>query len=695
LHHFTLSDLARSLAAACLFPLFVLAPGYAVAWLFDLFDFRKRTAPFRLALALPLSIGIVPIFVYLLGRFAGMPAVWGVFALLWIYTAWILIRHKPGKWPRPSKDRTILVLAIVWVAIALFSLCDLQIGNKLYYSTIALDYSVRTQFIHAISANGIPPVNPFFFSGESAPLRYHYFWLIPCGLVNVLGSRFFGAREAWIAGALWCGLGLMATVALFFRLFAWRGPETFRRRAAIGIALLAVTGLDVIPNALLWFMYNVGAADTILPTVEWWNEQIDSFIWTALWEAHHLAGLISVLVAFLLLCEAARHTGRTRWSYAAIAGVALASSFGDSIYIAFVFGVFLAVWTVVTFLKNWRAETAALVIAGAVCLLLAAPYLASMAGGTSAASGGAFPFTFDMRRFFLVDRILKAQGHGEWWRLTLFNTALLPLNYLLELGFFLAAGLLWWRARAKPLARNELALALMILTSAAICTFLRSTVIDNNDLGWRGFLVAQFGLLLWSVDIAADWKRHRNAILAAMLLLGAAGTAYDLVMLRAYPVLADSGALPHLIWMSPDRHLGERNYAVREAYEWAHKATPGAVLQFDPHVVWQDTPGFLYSDRQIAAADEQCLAGFGGDKARCTSLMGTVKSLYPDKGRVAPGSMAKACQSLPADLIVAKDTDAVWKDRSSWVWHDLPVFANGYTRLFECSAAQASAVAKR
>ena len=291
----------------------------------------------------------------------------------------------------------------------------------------------------------------------------------------------------------------MSTVALFLRLFVWQGPGNFRRRAVIGILLLGVTGLDILPNALLWFLYSKGLANSILPTVEWWNEQIDGFTWTALWEAHHLAGLLSVLIAFLLLREAPQREGLERWKYVAAAGIALASSFGDSIYIAFVFGVFLLAWTAVAFAKKWRAEAAVSLAAGAICLLLAAPYLASMAGGPSTAGGAAFPIAFDMRRFFLIDRILKAQGHGEWWRLTLINTALLPLNYLLELGFFFAAGLLWWRrrpAKSEPLTRNQLALGLMVLTSVAICSCLRSTVIDNNDLGWRGFLLAQFGLLL-------------------------------------------------------------------------------------------------------------------------------------------------------------------------------------------------------
>ena len=36
---------------------------------------------------------------------------------------------------------------------------------------------------------------------------------------------------------------------------------------------------------------------------------------------------------------------------------------------------------------------------------------------------------------------------------------------------------------------------------------------------------------------------------------------------------------------------------------------------------------------------------------------------------------------------VAKDTDAVWRDRESWVWSGKPIFANGYVRLFACPAA--------
>jgi hypothetical protein len=361
---------------------------------------------------------------------------------------------------------------------------------------------------------------------------------------------------------------------------------------------------------------------------------------------------------------------------------------GTAIYITFVFGAFLLLWTVVAVAKKWRAETAALIAAGVLCAVLALPYLASMTGGAGAGSGpGGFPIAFRVRRFYVLHTILASQGRDQAWRLAMVDGATLPLNYLFELGFFMAAGILWWRrrrARREPLSRAELAIALMIATSVAICSFLCSTVIANNDLGWRGFLVAQFGLLLWSVDVVLDRRYKRSVVLAAMMALGAAGTVADVFLFRVYPVLADRGALPELTWMSPDRKLGERNFALREAYEWADRHTPaGAIVQFDPHPALQDTTAFLYSNRQIAAADQWCLAGFGGDASLCAPMVAAADLLFPQRGQPAPESSA-ACEKLGADVLIVKDTDFVWSVHDSWVWREKPLYANRMVRVFGC-----------
>jgi hypothetical protein len=55
-------------------------------------------------------------------------------------------------------------------------------------------------------------------------------------------------------------------------------------------------------------------------------------------------------------------------------------------------------------------------------------------------------------------------------------------------------------------------------------------------------------------------------------------------------------------------------------------------------------------------------------------------------------SLSEGCRSLPVDTFIAKDTDAVWKDRQSWVWRSRPVYANAYMRLFRCGSARGDLV---
>ena len=163
------------------------------------------------------------------------------------------------------------------------------------------------------------------------------------------------------------------------------------------------------------------------------------------------------------------------------------------------------------------------------------------------------------------------------------------------------------------------------------------------------------------------------------------GTIYDAAILRFYPVLADAGVVAHIGWLSPDRQLGARNYLAREAYEWIARSTPPrAFVQFDGHVLNQDTSAMMYARRSVVAGNLGCLAEFGGDASVCRGLIAKLTPLYPDQGQPAAASIAAACRSLPADMFVAKDTDAAWADRDGWVWKERPVFANRCFRVFRC-----------
>jgi hypothetical protein len=688
-HNYMIEDLSAVLKAIAFFPVFVLFPGYVAGWLLDLFDFRRRTLIFRVSLGIPLSISICPILTFLTARYCGLAAVWAFYAAAAIlFFALAGIDLAKGRVPRPLFPAYTHVFGAIfggWLAIAVLSLVDLQIGNRLYYPTSAIDYALRSGLVHSITATGVPPQNPFFEPGHPVLLRYHYFWLLICSLAQQATGG-ITARQALIAGTFWIGVALVALLAIYLRLFS-SGPfnRPLHQRLLTGVALLAITGLDILPSLFFLWLHARDMVPFVQPGVELWNEHVDWFLGTVISTPHAIAAIIACFTAFLLLFHAA---GARR--YIVPAALAFASSVGYSVYVVFVFAAFLAIWTAIALWKRWYRDAAAVCIAGAASLALALPYLRGLSG--SGAGGPIMRFTV---RTFSLAALVRTDGLSSTWRLIVVNTPLLPLNYLLEFGlFFLVARHKWRQHRdsGRPASRQDLAMTVMAVTSTMICTFLNSNVIGNNDLGWRGFLVAQFALLLWAVDIFGErdtlafLNPSQRQLLAVFFALGFAGTVTDLAMIRLYPVLADRGVVPPLDWMSPDRDFGHRTYAARSAYEWIQTATPStAAVQANPHITFQDTLGMIYGDRRVVAADDiACLAAFGGDPKDCPPIVSRLHQLFPKDGRPAAASIREVCGALPIDVLVAKDTDSAWSDRESWVWKERPIYANQFVRAFAC-----------
>ena len=693
-YHFMAADLRGSLLAILIFPLFVWAPGYVLGFAFNLFEFRSRSAPFRAIISLPLAFALCPILTYFVGRCGSVRVAQGLYLAVALALLALLVFHATGGRLRRRLPEGWVFFAVAisaWLLITLFYLVDLQTGDRLYYSTTSPDYSLRASLIHSVTVTGVPPQNPLFLPSPPAPLRYHYFWMMTCSLVNRLGSPWVSARHAEIGGAFWCGIGLMALLAACLRLFALDQEIPLARRLRTGVLLMAITGLDILPGTFLLFLYALGQMDFVLPSLECWNEYVDWFLHSAIWAPHAIAALIAAITGFLLIWHGASKNGWNGWArYGFPAGVAFASAAGTSIWVAFVFAVFLCVWMAICIGKRWRRDTMAMAVAGIVCCALIFPFLHALGPGPTEGS----PIHFTVRAFSMTALVPIWPGMPGWLRLILVNGPLLPLNYALEFGFFFfVAGVKWRRYRAgldQP-SRRDAACLTMLLTSALICTFLSSDVNGTNDLGWRGFLPAQFVLLVWAVDI---WPRRdrlnflsarRKRLLTACIVLGAAGTVYEIAIVRFYGMLADRGVVPPQRSMSPDRQFGKRNYAARAAYEWVRATTPEtASLQYNPDVDQQETDAMLYSDRRIVAAGRHCDVTYGGDPKLCGPVMARLERLYPAAGQPAGISLAEVCRDLPIDVIVAKDTDPVWSDPQSWVWSVKPVFANAYMRLFSC-----------
>src|SRR5262249_55758196 len=151
---------------------------------------------------------------------------------------------------------------------------------------------------------GLPANNPFFFPGHGSALRYHYFWMLLCSIVHQMGFGSLDARSAFIAGSLWCGIGLICLIPLYLRIFSPGGAANLVKRGTIGIALLGVTGVDILGALFMIWLQRIGLIGGMSPSVEWWNEQVDGWLYTMLWEPHYLCALIACLTGFLILWEA-------------------------------------------------------------------------------------------------------------------------------------------------------------------------------------------------------------------------------------------------------------------------------------------------------------------------------------------------------------------------------------------------------
>ena len=691
MHNFLEFDISACIAATLLFSLFALVPGYVAAWLTELLDFRQRSLTTRIAIAIPLSIGITPALSYLAGRFVGMTAEWAVFGLATIAFGAIAARElmHAGKlrW-----TRTALVFAVIvggWALIGLISLVDVQIHDRLYYSVVSFDYTLRSAIVASISRTGIPPINPYYFPGHGAPLRYHYFWLIPCSLVNQLGGPLVSARQAIIGGTIWCGAGLLAIVPVFLRFVHPLGAERIHRRSLIGAGLLAVTGLDLLPNLLR------DLANVPLPDPEWWNSfQISSWTTSVLWVPHATSSLIAGLTGVLIIWNfRSAESKRRQGIWALLAGLCLASCIGSSIYVGFVFGIAIGAWVLAMLVRRELNQALFASVAGVLAVSAVAQHLLDLRGSLSGAPGTAGAlFAFHISDF-VFSNLFRGWFQNSMLRLNLVNALLLPLNYLLELGAFLFAGfwtLRLWLGKGKRLSPYQLVTLIFCGVSAAICTCLRSSVIANNDLGCRGFLLAQFVLLLWATDLldqkSALLAGRQPVIFAVLIGIGVLGSIHEAVVLRGFTIASDLTGIPRQDWLSADHNLGKRTYALRAGYEQLRTALPAAaVVQHNPNAIPGDLPYGLYADRQVIAETHACGVVFGGEVAPCAPIIAKLESIFA--GRQSRDQASQDCSDLGISALLIKDTDPVWRQRDSWIWRTQPIVANGYMRAVPCSAA--------
>jgi len=700
-----LADLVGIFTGIALFPLFLLAPGYAIAGLTDLLGFRRSSLNQKLGLSLLISIAICPIATYLLSRFGSFVLVWIAYGAAWAVVLTLLVK---SVWEQRrsslrlslSVSRSTVIagaIALAWVLFAVASLIDIQVGHRLYFSVVDADHAARAAVTDAITRTGVPPANPSYFPGRPVPLYYYYFWPLLCSLADRLGGPLVSARQAVIAGACWAGLALMAVIAIYLQQTRRFDPGRGRRAILISLGLLLVSGLDIVPAGLIDLLQLLTVHKLAEPDIERWNTQVTAWLGAMLWVPHHVAGLVACLTVLLFarLYRTARSRGE-RMAILAVCAAGLASALGLSIWIAFVFATFIAVWMSVCLVARWYDEALLWIAIGAFGALLAAPFLLDLRRANQL---GGLPLAFSVRSFTIVDAIVRALGVSNGFAAGAIDAIVLPLNYFLELGFFALAGLVWWRQvrRSGSFAERAVPAEVALLaTSMALATFLRSdvTAVANNDLGWRGIMPAQFVLLIWAADVLCRLEPRPPALageaplvlgrgLIVCLILGLATVVYDVATLRTYPILVDAGIAAPVGWIAPQAPIGPRAYALHDAYRWIAGHSSGtAVIQHNPAVAVDLYQG-LYGDRQAAASDEYNGPLYGIPVDRYRAVEDGVAPIFSDAA-IDVARVGDICHRYGIDVLVVQDIDPVWSADGSWVAKREPLYQNARVKVFSC-----------
>jgi hypothetical protein len=752
----TWGDILGCLRSVAAFAAVLLAPGYCLAWACNLLGFRARAAGERLAWGVALSFGGMTIVALLLGKYGSLTTVCWLAGICALGYVGIVAREGWSRRRVGFASRWWLVgagIAVAWVLFVVFELVDIGVGSRLYFSVTVFDHALRTAFVDAVLRTGVPPANPLYWPGHAAPMRYYYFWYVLTAAAARLGGA--TARQAMIASVAWSGFGLAATLELYCRNFLGNGAErgsdtphlavpshpsheTTTRwmghppRLAVALGLLAMTGLDILPVLVKALLRMPTDGD-----MEWWSAaQVASWMDSVLWVPHHVAGLVCCLLGFLLVWMSKGLSVGRRAGCGLIAGLSFASAFGLSTWVAVAFAMVMAAWLVwaLVWERGSRARVSVLLLAGVVTVVVLLPYLAELRGevsgtatvlangapspdGTgSIANDGAHLLRFGVRHVIPVESV---QGIGWVARLARAHPAaedagvglvlLLP-GYFVELGFYGLVLLVALRAMRRR-RLDEAARTALLLAGAGlvVATFLRSTIVENNDFAMRSILIAQFFLLLlavvwWEGGLGVTNRLLRGAMVA-MAWIGLAGTVYQAVLLRVYlPVEEKLGR-------AQVDGLAERAMAVRLGLDAMDgRIAKDAVVQYNTI-----QPGEFFvlaqamqAGRQMASAQPGCGAAFGGDAGACKGVERGVARLFslgPSPGISPPGplsdkgvrgsapggalSAAEArmeCGMLGVDDLVATRWDGVWSDPHGWAWTLPAVVDTHEVRVVDCAA---------
>ena len=644
----------------------------------------------------------MPIFAYLVSRFLSINL---LTILLIVITCTALIAHIISLTIRKNRlsfsiststMKNAFLLGGLWIIVSLLLLVDIQVGNKLYFANVSNDYTTRIAIVNAISRTGVPPINPSYFPGHPEKLTYlYYYWYILPSIIDLVGGSLVNSRQAMTAGTIWCGIGLMAIIALYLRLRNQQHSDSNWKNAFIGIQLLLVGGLDFIPVVAIELSRRITLGHMVLEgTVYNWNMPIVSWLNAITWVPNHISAAVQCITAMLAILTVDEGSNKQLIAAGVLAGICFASALGTSTWVTLVFALAWILWAFFLLISKSRKKLFWIMAgAGLLGAGLSIPFVLGLLNHTAGGSASILPVAFYVRPFSLV-QFLAPEKLQAW-----VNLLFLPVNYLMELGLFLVLGLYrlqHYKVFAKSNHRFIVAETTLLAVVAIMLSFIYSTEEGINDLGIRGWLLGQFVLLVWATDVIQIWLEKKSPTpknifgvigrqpqigkaLQALLVIGLLTTFLEAFLTRTWPMLVDWNIAGFPNTLSPDTNFGIRNYDAKMAYEYINTHLPiDATIQYNPNISL-DRPSGLYGERQVVISDR---TAYGVSATTFQTMQNGVATIF--ELDTTWEEIDKTCKQYSVDTLVINDLDPLWKRLPELEIQRTPLYQNQYYSVISC-----------
>jgi hypothetical protein len=647
-----------SLAAAGVFVLLLISTGTLFARLFRFPGYETASAPERYGIALLCALAILPILLDFAGRVS--PKAIPLVAVMAIVAG--LPDLARSGCPLPKTRRALWLAAVVaWVVVSLALIIDWPDGSGgLTHSLTALDYVKHSETTWAVAQTGTPPINPTYYLAEGRASYYYFFYTLTAA-VSALSGWFFGAepRHAAYAAAPIAGFALFALMHLLWsraRCDEAVGAPTDNPRPGRWIAALLLTsGPDIL--FMLHDRMIVGEWP-LFPEV--WSQQVTSWLDSALWVPHHVAGLAAAFAGLLALAASAAPDKR----HVLFSGLAFASMAGMSIYVAMGAALTAAFWLCALAFARRFADALRLVAAGGLSAVFAAPWILSVVGRISDQKAA---IAVTIRNSDLVDFSTGSPAGDIAVRLFVM-IAIYGANFGV---FALGAHAFWSRAGRKGLQGDvALLLALGAASSILIGSFFESVILQN-DLGWRIMLFAQAATFVWTMSaLHAGAFSLRSPAAGLLLALGYVSVAYGALQMRL---------APWRIWPTELERAADLDE--KSAWEWVNANTPEeAVVQARPNRNRAYEFG-LYARRRAAVADIHVGQLFGAAERAVVARVVELRPIFENR-ELSPDQVNALAARYDIRAIVVNESDPVFEASGAWTQKRAPAFSAPRARVY-------------